>query len=96
MSIPEDIRKTADALATRWISRGHHDNAALAADIAEALMAERKKQKEVAVSMFMAEVDRSSEQNRPPDIEFVAAVCRTLRGPHWTERLRSPDKPEAP
>lgn len=41
--IPEDICKRAEALADQWISRGHHDNAALAADVAQALMEERER-----------------------------------------------------
>lgn len=40
---PEDIMKAARDIGNAWFGAGHHDGAALAADIAAALLAERKR-----------------------------------------------------
>jgi len=59
--VPEDIREKANGMADRWVSRGHHDNAALAEDFAQALLSERLAQKEQDAKVTADLVDALKE-----------------------------------
>lgn len=60
MSIPEDVMKTARAIGDAWFGAGHHDSAALAEEVARAIMAER----EAAKTHWLAWHAKRSEISR--------------------------------
>lgn len=80
--IPEEISTAAREISSAWISFGHHDEAALHADICAALLSERSRQIERDAKIADGETAQWAKMcdDHPDETEWQCAIdaCRDI------------------